>query len=152
MDHIVSLYWDNIDPRVVKAQRDVFAHFGLSIDQRDRTGLHSAILNGHDIALDASDKQTIGPRFDVFPADTDSFFEWPWLRQTPDNDGRWEDFQFQLEDPNNETEWLVVFDEPSPSLKTKTPYERRILFVIEPPEMKSYKPDYVNQFRFVVCP
>jgi hypothetical protein len=77
---------------------------------------------------------------------------WPWLRQTPGNDGRWEEFRFQLEDPDNETEWLVVFDEPSPSLKTKTPYEPSILFVTEPPEMKSYRPDYVNQFRFVVCP
>src|ERR1700677_158357 len=37
MDRIVSLYWDNIDPRVVKTQREVFAHFGLSIDQRERT-------------------------------------------------------------------------------------------------------------------
>jgi hypothetical protein len=77
---------------------------------------------------------------------------WPWLRQTPGNDGRWEDFRFQLEDPDHETEWLVVFDDSSPSLKTTTPYERRILFVTEPPEMKSYQPDYVNQFRFVVCP
>ena len=39
MDRIVSLYWDNIDPRVVKAQREVFAHFGFAIDQRERTGL-----------------------------------------------------------------------------------------------------------------
>ena len=37
MDRIVALYWDNIDPRVVKAQRDVFAHFGYSVDQRERT-------------------------------------------------------------------------------------------------------------------
>jgi hypothetical protein len=77
---------------------------------------------------------------------------WPWLRQTPGNDGRWEDFRFQLEDPDHETEWLVVFDEPSPALKTTTPYERRILFITEPPEMKTYELGYVNQFRFVVCP
>ena len=37
MDRIVSLYWDNIDPRVVKAQSEVFAHFGFIIDQRERT-------------------------------------------------------------------------------------------------------------------
>ncbi|MFZ2106734.1 MAG: hypothetical protein WAV18_15410 [Roseiarcus sp.] len=47
MDRIVSLYWDNIDPRVVEAQREVFAHFGLSIDQREQTGL------GHGDFLDA---------------------------------------------------------------------------------------------------
>jgi hypothetical protein len=47
MDRIVSLYWDNIDPRVVKAQREVFAHFGLSIDQRERTKTdHGDFLDG----------------------------------------------------------------------------------------------------------
>ena len=47
MDRIVSLYWDNIDPRVVTAQRDVFSHFGLAIDQRERTGLdHGDFLDG----------------------------------------------------------------------------------------------------------
>ena len=29
MDRIVSMYWDNIDPRIVETQRGVFAHFGL---------------------------------------------------------------------------------------------------------------------------
>jgi hypothetical protein len=37
-ERIVALYWDNIDPRVVAAQRDVFAHFGYAIEQRERTG------------------------------------------------------------------------------------------------------------------
>lgn len=40
MDRIVSMYWDNIDPRIVEIQRRVFAHLGLSIDQRERTGLN----------------------------------------------------------------------------------------------------------------
>jgi hypothetical protein len=30
MDRIVSLHWDNIDPRVAEAQRAAFAHFGLA--------------------------------------------------------------------------------------------------------------------------
>jgi hypothetical protein len=48
MDRIVSLYWDNIDTRVVRAQRDVFAHFGLSIDQRERTGTdHGDFLDAY---------------------------------------------------------------------------------------------------------
>ncbi len=38
MNRIVSMYWDNIDRRVVDAQRRVFDHFGLSIDQQERTG------------------------------------------------------------------------------------------------------------------
>jgi len=48
MDRIVSLYWDNIDPRLIGAQRDVFAHFGFDIDQRERTGLnHGDFLDGY---------------------------------------------------------------------------------------------------------
>jgi hypothetical protein len=42
MDRIVALYWDNIDPRIVKAQREVFAHFGYSVEQREKTGTNHA--------------------------------------------------------------------------------------------------------------
>jgi hypothetical protein len=37
MNRIISMYWDNVDRRVIDAQRRVFEHFGLSIDQRERT-------------------------------------------------------------------------------------------------------------------
>jgi hypothetical protein len=48
MDRIVALYWDNIDPRVVEAQRKVFEHFGLAIDQRERTGMnHGDFLDAY---------------------------------------------------------------------------------------------------------
>lgn len=40
MDRIVSMYWDNIDRRVVDAQRRVFDHFGFAIDQRERSGVN----------------------------------------------------------------------------------------------------------------
>ena len=41
------MYWDNIDARVVETQRRVFAHFGLSIAQLERTGLaHGDFLDG----------------------------------------------------------------------------------------------------------
>jgi len=46
MARIVSLYWDNVDCRIVEAQRRVFAHFGLAIDQRERTGLRHGDLRG----------------------------------------------------------------------------------------------------------
>lgn len=47
MNRIVSLYWDNIDPRIVAAQRDVFAHFGYHVEQRERTGVnHADFLDG----------------------------------------------------------------------------------------------------------
>jgi hypothetical protein len=74
-----------------------------------------------------------------------------WLRQTPNNDGAWGHLRFHLDDNSHaDADWLVTFDEPWPSLRTTTPYERRILFVTEPPGIKSYPADYANQFAVVV--
>jgi hypothetical protein len=48
MNRIVALYWDNIDRKVVAAQRDVFAHFGFQVDQRLRTGVnHGDFLDAY---------------------------------------------------------------------------------------------------------
>jgi hypothetical protein len=48
MDRIVSMYWDNMDPRIVEAQRRVFARFGLAIDQRERSGIdHCDFLDAY---------------------------------------------------------------------------------------------------------
>jgi hypothetical protein len=55
-NRIVALYWDNIDPRVVEAQRAVFAHFGYVIDQRERTGLnHGDFLDAYMAELQQGD-------------------------------------------------------------------------------------------------
>lgn len=59
MDHIVSMYWDNVDHRVVSAQRRVLEHFDLQIDQCERTGVQPgdfldefmAGLGENDVAL-----------------------------------------------------------------------------------------------------
>lgn len=36
---IISMYWDNIDPRIVQAQAAVFHHFGFEIIHEERTGM-----------------------------------------------------------------------------------------------------------------
>jgi hypothetical protein len=67
MDRIVSLYWDNIDRRVVEAQRKVFAHFRFEIDQRERTGLgHGDFLDGY-MAEIGSDDVALLTDIDCFP-------------------------------------------------------------------------------------
>jgi len=67
VDRIVSPYWDNIDPRVVRAQRDVFAHFGLAIDQRERTGIdHGDFLDGY-LAEIGEDDVALLMDIDCFP-------------------------------------------------------------------------------------
>ena len=67
MDRIVSLYWDNVDRRIVEAQRRVFAHFGLAIDQRERTGLrHCDFLDSY-MAEVAEDDVALLVDIDCFP-------------------------------------------------------------------------------------
>ena len=67
MDRIVSLYWDNVDYRIVEAQRRVFAHFGLAIDQRERTGLrHGDFLDSY-MAEIAEDDVALLVDIDCFP-------------------------------------------------------------------------------------
>jgi hypothetical protein len=67
MDRIVALYWDNIDPRTVKAQRDVFAHFGYAVDQRERTGVnHADFLDAYMADLEADDVALLTD-IDCFP-------------------------------------------------------------------------------------
>jgi hypothetical protein len=67
MDRAVALYWDNIDPGVVEAQRKVFAHFGLSIDQRERTGVnHGDFLDAY-MAEIAEDDVALLIDVDCFP-------------------------------------------------------------------------------------
>ncbi len=67
MDRIVALYWDNIDPRIVKAQRDVFAHFGYAIDQRERTRVsHADFLDAYMAEIGADDVALLTD-IDCFP-------------------------------------------------------------------------------------
>jgi hypothetical protein len=67
MNRIVALYWDNIDRKVVEAQRAVFAHFGYVIDQRERTGLnHGDFLDGFMAEL-AQDDVALLMDIDCFP-------------------------------------------------------------------------------------
>ena len=64
---IVALYWDNIDPRIVAAQRAVFAHFGFRVEQRERTGVnHGDFLDGFMGELGADDVALLTD-IDCFP-------------------------------------------------------------------------------------
>src|ERR1700678_1696925 len=67
MDRIVSLYWDNIDPRLIRTQRGVFAHFGFDIDQRERTGLNHGDFLDAFMAEIAEDDVALLMDVDCFP-------------------------------------------------------------------------------------
>ncbi len=66
-ERIVALYWDNVDPRIVAAQRAVFAHFGYAIDQRERTGVnHGDFLDAYMAEL-GNDDVALLTDIDCFP-------------------------------------------------------------------------------------
>jgi hypothetical protein len=51
-----------------------------------------------------------------------------------------------------EADWLVVSDFPMSDFITKIPWERRILFLMEPPIIRKYELSYVSQFGVLVAP
>jgi hypothetical protein len=58
--------------------------------------------------------------------------------------------RFILDDRACDVDWLVVYDEPIETIHTRTPCERRILFITEP--HKGYPSDYLKQFGTAISP
>jgi hypothetical protein len=55
-NRIAALYWDNVEMRVVAAQRRVLAHLGFTIDQCERTKLdHGVFLDSYMAGLGEDD-------------------------------------------------------------------------------------------------
>jgi len=49
-------------------------------------------------------------------------------------------------------DWFFINGCPEADFKTRVPWERRILFLMEPPMIERYRLDYVNQFGVLVSP
>jgi hypothetical protein len=49
-------------------------------------------------------------------------------------------------------EWQVIFDEPPPGFVTSVPRARRIVMLTEPPEIKTYRRRFLEQFGVAVSP
>lgn len=78
---------------------------------------------------------------------------WPYFRQTPGGKGVVGEVQFTLDAAAAcGADYLVVYDEPDGTLVTDVPKNRRILFVTEPPGIRSYHSSYLRQFGTVVTP
>jgi hypothetical protein len=72
------------------------------------------------------------------------------FRQTPNNDGVWEDYRFVQTDPDGRADWFVAYDEPKSGVMTTLPRARRVLFMSEPKTIKYYPKAYVEQFGAIV--
>ncbi len=77
--------------------------------------------------------------------------DWPWLRQTPGGQGRWNNTTFDL-GYRPDADWIVVVDEPASPLRLDLPKERLIGILPEPPELKSYGAAYCEQFGTIITP
>lgn len=74
----------------------------------------------------------------------------PWFRQTPQGAGRWGNVQFCFDCPDADT--LVVCDDIETPIQTSAPKSRRILVVMEPPGIRRYNRDHLQQFGLILSP
>ncbi|MFW6222190.1 MAG: glycosyltransferase family 10 domain-containing protein [Bacteroidota bacterium] len=65
---------------------------------------------------------------------------------------QWANTRYVFNNHKSQSNVLVVYDEPHQSFQTSIPKKQRILFVSEPPSIKTYQPDYLNQFGIIVTP
>jgi len=67
---IVSLYWQNIDPRMVKTQAAVFRHLGYTIEQTCETGLNHGLFLDRIMAGLGDDDIMLCVDIDCFPTNS----------------------------------------------------------------------------------
>lgn len=76
--------------------------------------------------------------------------DWPIARQTPLQQGVWGDCTFILNQEKNECDYWVVFEGLSKSESAYCPQENTILITAEPPTLKQYRPEFLNQFAVII--
>ena len=83
---------------------------------------------------------------------TTNFPEEPIIRQTPGRRGRWDDFEFRINDPDTREcdAWVVL----EGLIREDTALVRSgitIFFALEPPATEEYQPGFLNQFDLVIA-
>lgn len=74
----------------------------------------------------------------------------PWLRQSPGGLGAWAGNLFTPNSAHAGT--LVVYDDLAGDFVTCAPRSRRILVIGEPPGIKTYKQEFLDQFGLILSP
>src|SRR3989338_6240067 len=74
----------------------------------------------------------------------------PFPRQTPNSSGTWGDCQFHINDETKECDWWVVYEGLNKTETALCPNNRTVLITDEPPTIKKYNPDFLNQFHAVI--
>lgn len=79
-----------------------------------------------------------------------SFPEWPLQRQTPNESGIWGNCQFFINQDVAECDYWVVIDDVLKTDESLCAKSNTILFILEPPTVKSYRRKFLAQFSSVV--
>ncbi|MFC1567284.1 glycosyltransferase family 10 domain-containing protein [Thermodesulfobacteriota bacterium] len=78
------------------------------------------------------------------------FLEWPIERQTSKHSGVWENCDFLINKPVKKCDYWVVFDGLVKKDKTICPKGNTILITAEPPTIREYDQQFINQFDTVI--
>lgn len=76
--------------------------------------------------------------------------DWPVLRQTPGENGVWENFRFFVNQDIDECDWWVVSDSLPKTETCKCDPQKTIFVTGEPPTIKSYDNDFLKQFKTII--
>ena len=76
--------------------------------------------------------------------------EWPWLRQTPGSRGVWGQCQFFTDPDREECDYWVVYEGLNRRETACCPPDNTILITGEPPSIKKYQKQFMNQFETVI--
>lgn len=77
-------------------------------------------------------------------------YNWPIIKQTPGRSGKWGECMFYINQDISECDFWVVFDGLQQVEKTVCPLDNTLLITAEPPSIKTYHKDFLNQFASVL--
>jgi hypothetical protein len=81
---------------------------------------------------------------------SNTYPEWPLLRQTPGGKGVWGDCRFFVNEHVDECDYWVVYEGLLKAERVMCPLENTILIAGEPPSVKTYNPEFLEQFATVI--
>ncbi len=79
-----------------------------------------------------------------------SFPNWPLIRQTPKGEGVWGNCKFIINKPIQECDYWVVYEDLLRTEEVVCPIKNTLLITGEPPSIKKYGKDFLNQFSNII--
>jgi hypothetical protein len=81
---------------------------------------------------------------------TTDFPEWPLVRQTPNSSSKWSNYNFYINKNIKKCDYWVVYEGLKEVEEVICPKENTIFITGEPPSIKKYNPEFINQFGTII--